>query len=217
MAKKRSRSAGVRNPVQRTLVFGLGTLAGVALILCGLAPMRQHGVDSSPLVLLGLFPALLCPIFFVYYLGRIRVFRDLRSGRTAIARWTVPAAQFRDFREAEDRIPASSVLVNFYRLPRTEPAEGVEVIFSDSGVLIGGGYFPLSPKRGRRLQSVQYHAAYPPTLEFGTLLETKVRTSSNTIATRRAAESLRVPVAMDARGQVDGVVERFEASLRQSR
>lgn len=201
MKKKRSRSAGVRNPVQRGVLFGLAALAGFALVYLGLGQMAQTGGASSPLVLLGLFPAVLCPIFCIYYLTRIRVFRDMRSGRTAIARWTVPADQFRDFRDAEDRIPAASIAINFYRPPRMVPSGGVDVIFSETGVLIGGGYFPLSPSRGRRLQSVRYNAAYPPTLEFGTLLTTTARTSSTTIATRRTAESLRVPVAMDARGR----------------
>lgn len=211
--RKRSQSAGVRNPVQRTIVFGLGMAVGVALVLLGVADMRRTGAAGSPLVALGIFPALLCPIFFVYYLTRIRAFRELRSGRGAIARWTVPAGQFRDFCREEQRIPAGSIMLNFYRPPRRVPAEGVEVIFSDRGVLIGGGYFSLSATGGRRLQGVRYNAAYPPAIEFETLLSTTVRTSSMTVDTRRTAQSLRVPVAMDARMQAGGVVDRFEAII----
>lgn len=211
--KKRSQSAGVRNPVQRSIVFGLGMAVGLALVLLGVADMRRTGATGSPLLMLGLFPALLCLIFFVYYLTRIRVFRELRSGRGAIARWTVPAGEFHDFCREEQGIPAGSVLVNFYRPPRRVPAEGVEVIFSDRGVLIGGGYFPLSATGGRRLQGVRYNAAYPPTIEFSTLLSTTVRTSSTTVATRRSAQPLRVPVAMDARRQAGTVVDRFEAII----
>lgn len=211
--KKRSRSAGIRNPVQRSILFGLGMAAGIALVLLGVADMRRTGATGSPLLMLGLFPALLCPIFFVYYLTRIRAFRELRSGRGAIARWTVPAEQFRDFCQEEQRIPAGSITVNFYRPPQGVPAEGVEVIFSDRGVLIGGGYFPLSANGGRRLQGVRYNAAYPPTIEFDTLLSTTVRTSSVTVATRRNAQSLRVPVAMGARMQAGAVVDRFDAII----
>lgn len=211
--KKRSQSAGVRNPVQRSIVFGLGMAAGIALVLLGVADMRRTGATGSPLLMLGLFPALLCPIFFVYYLTRIRVFRELRSGRGAIARWTVPAGEFHDFCREEQAIPAGSILVNFYRPPRRVPEAGVEVIFSERGVLIGGGYFPLSASGGRRLQGVRYNAAYPPTIEFSTLLSTTVRTSSSTVATRRTAQPLRVPVAMDARRQAGAVVDRFAAII----
>lgn len=209
---KRSRSAGVRDPVRRTVLFGLGMVVGIALVLLGIADMRSTGA-GSPLVVLGLFPALLCPIFLVYYLTRIQVFRGLRSGRDAIARWTLPPGQFLDFCREEQRIPAHSVLVNVYRPPRAVPEEGVEVIFSRRGVLIGGGYFPLSASGGRRLQGVRYNAAYPPSIQFDTLLSTSVRTSSVTVATRRTAQPLRVPVALDARSQAGEVVDQFEAII----
>jgi hypothetical protein len=211
---KRSTSRGVRNPVQRSVLYGLGLFAGIALVLLGIVDMRQSGRGNSWMLMLGLFPALLCPIFLVYYLSRIRVFADLRSGRTAIARWTVPAAQFAEFCAEQRRIPARSVMVNFYKPPRNAPAKGIDVIFSDRDVLIGDGYFPLSPTGKRRLEGVRYNAAYPPTIEFGLVLETAVRTSPATIGHLRSVQTLRVPVAMDARNQVDRVVEAFEARLR---
>ena len=205
--KTRPRSSGVRNPAALAVIHGICMAAGFALIL-----MRAKG-GGAWMLTVGIFPALLCPIFFVYYLSRIKVFGDMRSGRTAIARWTVPAAQFREFCEEEDRVPAGSITVNFYRPPREVPAEGVEVIFSDSGVLIGGGYFPLSPTGGRRLQRVTYSAAYPPAIEFDMLLTTSVQTSSSTIASRRALQSLRVPVAMASRKQAGDVVQCYDAIL----
>lgn len=213
MKRKRARSRGVRNPARNAVLFGLLTVASIALILLGMADLRQAGRTGSPLVMLGIFPAILCPIVCVYYLSKIRVFRDLRSGRSAIARWTLPPADFDRFREAEQRIPPGSILTNFYQPPRTTPAEGVEVIISDAGVLIGGGYFPLSTTRGRRLQSVRYVASDPPSIEFGTVLQTAVRTSSATTDTVRTAESLRVPVSIDARKQAGEVVHRYQAIL----
>lgn len=120
-------------------------------------------------------------------------------------------------REQEQRIPADSIAVNFYRPPRTVPAEGVEVIFSGGGVLIGDGWFPLSPSSGRRLQCVKYNPAYPSAIEFDLLLKTSVRTSSGTIGIRRSMQSLRVPVAMEARHQAGEVVGRYEAILAQAR
>lgn len=213
MKRKRARSGGVRNPVRNAVLFGLITLASIGLIALGVADMRESGRTGSPLLMLGLFPALLCPIVFVHYLSKIRVFRDMRSGRTAIARWTVPAEQFNRFCEEEQRVPAGSITTNFYKPPKATPAGGVEVIFSDDGVLIGGGYFPLSTTGGRRLKSVRYVASNPPSIEFRTVMNTMVRTSSATTSTYRTAEALRVPVSTDAAQQAGEVVRRYQAIL----
>jgi hypothetical protein len=213
MKRKRARSGGVRNPVRNAALFGLITLASIVMVLLGVVDTRETGRTGSPLVVLGMFPALLCPIFFFHYLSKIRVFREMRSGRTAIARWTLPADQFNRFREEEQRIPARSIMTNFYQPPSATPAAGVEVIFSDEGVLIGGGYFPLSVTRGRRLQSVRYIASDPPSIEFGTVLTTAVRTSSVTAETVGTAESLRVPVSSDATMQAGEVVRRYQALI----
>jgi hypothetical protein len=101
-------------------------------------------------------------------------------------------------------------MTNFYKPPETIPAEGVEVIFSDDGVLIGGGYFPLSITGGRRLQSVGYIASNPPSIEFAMVMTTIVRTSSATTNTYRTAEKLRVPVAIHATKQAGDVVRRYQ-------
>ena len=213
MSKRRARSRGIRHPARNAVVFALAALAGIALVWVGVVDMRETGRTGSPWLALGLFPALLCPIAFAHYLRMIPVFRDLQGGRNAIARWTVPADEFDRFREEQQRIPAASILVNFYRPPEETPANGVEVVFSDRGVLIGGGYFPLSPTGKRRLQSVTYVASDPPTIEFGMAMTTMVRTSSLTYEGQRTAEYLRVPVALDARRQAGEVVDRFQSAI----
>jgi hypothetical protein len=210
MKRKRARSRGVRNPARNAFLFGLVSIASIALVVLGFAEADHTG---SPLVMLGIFPALLCPIFFFHYLRNIRVFRDMRSGQSAIARWTVPAEQFSRFCEVERRIPARSIMANFYKPPDATPVGGVEVIFAGDGVLIGDGYFPLSTTGGRRLQSVRYIASDPPSIEFGTVMKTMVRTSSATIETFPTAETLRVPVAADAASQAGEVVRRYQANI----
>jgi hypothetical protein len=137
----------------------------------------------------------------------------MESGRSAIARWTLPVEQFNVFCEEEQHIPAGSITTNFYKPPQTIPAEGLEVIFSDDGVLIGGGYFPLSTTGGRRLQSVRYITSNPPSIEFGMVMNTMVRTSTATTRTYRTAETLRVPVATDATEQAGKVVHQYEAII----
>ncbi len=195
------------------MLFGLITVVSFVLVLMGAADMRETQRTGSPLLALGLLPALLCPIFFVYYLSKIRVFRDMQSGRKAIARWTLPAELFSRFAEEERRIPAKSIMTNFYKPPKTTPAGGVEVIFSEDGVLIGGGYFPLSTTGGRRLQSVRYIASDPPSIEFGTVMNASAQTSSATINSYRLSESLRVPVSPDARREAGEVVHRYQAII----
>lgn len=213
MSRKRARSRGIRHPARNAVVFGLAALAGIALVWMGAVDMRETGRTGSPWLALGLLPALLCPIAFVHYFRMIPVFRDLHDGRSAIARWTVPADEFDRFREAQQRIPAASILVNFYRPPKRTPAGGVEVVFSDRGVLIGGSYFPLSPTGKRRLHSVTYVTSDPPTIEFGMVMTSMVRTSSLTYEGQRTADHLRVPVAADARGQAGEVVDRFQSAI----
>ncbi len=202
----------MRNPMRNAVLFGLISIASIVLIALGVADMRETGRTGSPLLMLGLFPALLCPIFFIHYLRKIRVFRDMHSGRSAIARWTLPTEQFNRFCEEEQRIPAAS-MTNFYKPPKATPAGGLEVIFSDDGVLIGGSYFPLSTTGGRRLKSVRYIASNPPSIEFGTVMNTMARTSSATTNTLRTAEALRVPVSTDAAKQAVEVVHRYQAII----
>ena len=86
-------------------------------------------------------------------------------------------------------------------------------MFSDSGVLIGDGYFPLSTTGGRRVHRVHTMNSGSPMIEFGMIRETRARTSSATTAAVRSAYTLRVPVATDATMLADGVVRRFELAI----
>lgn len=210
--KKRSRSSGVRHPGRKAVLFAISTLLALALVAVGIDDMRAPGSTGSLWLTLGVLPALLCPLLFLYYASRVLVFRDLRSGRTAIARWTVPADEFADFRAHEAGIGKGSVDVNFYRLPAKVPDAGIEVIFSDRGVLVDGGWFPLSFTGGRRVLAIDYQAD-PPAIAFTTRLTTVAQTSSMTYATRHTVSMLRVPVARAARGQVDVLINRFRAQL----
>ena len=212
MARKRSWSRGIR-PVRQAWLCGLILIASLLLVAKGVAHMRETGRSASPYLMLGLFPALLSPIGLGYYLLTIPVVRALRRGTSAIARWTVSADEFRRFGEAEARVGAETRTSNFFRPPDTIPEEGVEVIFSDDGVLIGDGYFPLSVTRGRRVTRVRFIASNPPMIEFGTILETRASTSSATTKAVRTAETLRVPVATGAAIAAEQVVRRFDVAI----
>ena len=210
--RKRSRSGGVRNPGRKAAVCALVFAGSVALILLDVAGMRETGRPSSPLMLASI-PALLSPVFFIRYLGMSRVVRDMRNGQRMIARWVVPAAQFSRFCENDRRIPPGSIMTNFYRPPRKVPVEGVDVIFAPDGVLIGGGYFPLSVTGGRRLQAVRTVASDPPTIEFETVMNAMTGNSRGTVDTRSLLETLRIPATQDAAGQVGVVLRHYRAAL----
>lgn len=212
MAVKRSRSRGIR-PVRDAWLWGLTAIVGIMLVLIGVADAREADGSSSPYLMVGLFPALLAPMAFVYHVRKIFVVRDMRRGTTAIARWTVSADEYRLFCEADARFGAETFTVNFYEPLRTIPTDGVEVIFASDGVLIGNGYFPLSTTRGRRVHRVRTIYSTPPMLEFGTILETRASTSSVTSAPVRTSETLRVPIASDAARAADNVLRQFSIAI----
>ena len=60
---------------------------------------------------------------------------------------------------------------------------------------------------------MRYIASNPPSIEFGTVINTMVRTSSATINSYRTAEALRVPVSTDATKQAGEVVHRYQAII----
>lgn len=213
MMARRSRSRGIRQPVRNAVLCSLLTGVGIALVVLGVLDMRATGNTGSPLLALGLLPALLAPIALIHALMHVKVFRDLRSGRTVTARWTVSADEFKRFCEADRRNPAGSVMTNFYKPPPSIPADGVEVVFSDTGVMIGDGYFPLSATRGRRLEGVHEVVSDPPSIEFTTAFKGLVRTSSTTYESTRTVHLLRVPVASDAQTEAGAVVRSYQTIL----
>ncbi len=210
--RKRSRSGGVHNPGRKAAVCALIFAGSVVLILLDVAGMRETGRASSPLMLASI-PALLSPVFFIRYLGVSRVVRDMRNGQRVIARWVVPAAQFSRFCENDRRIPPGSIMTNFYRPPKKVPVEGADVIFASDGVLIGGGYFPLSVAGGRRLHAVRTVASDPPTIEFETIMNARTGNSRGTVDTSGLLETLRIPATHDAAGQVGAVLRHYRAAL----
>lgn len=210
---KRSRSRGIR-PGRNAVVSGVPSLAGIAMVVAGLIDMRVHDGDGAPWLALGLFPALLGSVAFFYYLHYAGRVRAMRRGQGLVARWTVPADEFRRFREAEARISARSVIVNYYRPPESIPEAGVEVLFSDSGVLIGDGYFPLSTTGSRRVESVRHAEAVADTLEFSIGLASSARTSSATVQSTRVLYVLRVPVAQSAGHEANAVLRHYRLKLQ---
>lgn len=209
---RRSRSPGIR-PVRGAVVSGVLGLAGIAMVAVGVIDIRVHGGSGAPWLVLGIFPALLGPLAFLVYLHYATRVRAMRRGEGLVGRWTVPADAFRRFRETESRIPARSVIVNYYRPPVSIPERGVEVLVSDTGVLIGDGYFPLPLTGGRRVESVHHAEAVPDALEFSIGMAGMARTSRATVQSTRTLYLLRVPVAEGAEAAANAVLQHYRSRL----
>jgi hypothetical protein len=97
---------------------------------------------------------------------------------------------------------------NDYKVPRRIPDEGVEVIFSEDGVLIGNAYFGLATTGVSRFTSVRMISSDPPMMEFGTALTTVTNISHVRVHHYRG--TLRVPVAIGAGVEAARVAGRFQ-------
>lgn len=207
------RNRGLGKPERNAAICGLVAVAGIIATWLGFREMSALGRETgrtSALVALGLLAAILGTAFFVNFMRAVRVFRDMRSGRTAIERWTVPADEFARYREIDGRFAARGSQ-NDYRPPRTVPPEGVEVIFADDGVLIGGRYFSLATTGISRIRTVGFIASDPPMIEFATVLTTVTNMTSVHIHHNRGR--LRVPVAAKAAMPGHRVVNRYQDIL----
>lgn len=89
------------------MVSGVLGVAGISSVVAGLIDMRVHDSDGTPW-LAGHVPALLGTAAFFRYLRCAGRVQGLRRGEGLVARWTVPADEFRRFCEAEARTPVRS-------------------------------------------------------------------------------------------------------------
>ena len=191
------RNRGLRNPRRSAIAFGLIAAAGAASVLLGIREMIAAGEEtrlSVPLIGLGLFAAILGTALFGSFLWASRIVAAMRSGRTAIARWTVPADQFARFRESDRRF-AEHGHDNDYRAPRVIDPAGVEVIFAEDAVLIGDTYFPLSTTGMSRILGARVISGDPPMIEFHTILSWISNVRGITVS--KSFGKLRVPIAAD--------------------
>lgn len=204
------RNGGVRRPGRNALICGAVVLGGIVAVGLGWYEMTTLGHEtgrSAASISLGLLAAILGTALFANFLWAARIVRAMRSGRTAIARWTVPAEQLQRYREIDGRFTEREV-ENDYRLPRTIPEDGLEVIFSEDGVLIGDSYFGLATTGMTRFQRVGYVASDPPMIEFGTAMTVPRNPGRFTLQTVRG--TLRVPVSREAAQQADKIVRQYQ-------
>ena len=203
------RNRGLTNPARNMAICGVAGVVGVIAVTWGALKMHALGHETgatAAAIALGLFGGILGIAFFFNFWRAVRIFRDMRSGRTAIARWTLPPHEFDRFREIDRRF-AEREEDNDYQAPRQTPPEGVEVIFSDDGVLVGGAFFSLATTGISRFSGVRWIASDPPMIKFGTVVT--AATNLSVVRVHNTHGTLRVPVASAAAQQGDHVARRF--------
>lgn len=203
------RNRGVRRPGRSVLICAALAIGGAAAVVCGNVVRNATG-DETPWsgfpISVGMLVALLGLIMLPNFLWGMRVFGAMGRDEGVIARWTVAAPGFDRFRETERRLEKTE-RGNDYRLPARTPPQGVEVIFSGDGVLIGDTYFGLSTTGVSRYTSVRIREANPPLIEFGTMLTSVVRTPQGSIMRNRGV--LRVPTAPTASLEAARVLRHY--------
>jgi len=190
-------------------------VAGVVLsalsILWGVAEMDALGHETTASGLkigIAIPVGVICFFMFFNFLWGYRLIAAMRRGEKVIGRWTVIPEEAEAFR-ADDKRRGDAGYDNDYKLPKKIPPGGIEVIFTDSAVLVGGAYFGLVTTGMFKFEGVQMLPDNPLALEFGTVMTTFA--GGNSVRVYRATGLLRVPVSRAGRDEAVKVLGHFSA------
>jgi hypothetical protein len=205
-------SAGIRNP-KRSVLIALGlTLLAVCAVGWGLFEMDRRGAETpatAAAVGVGLLVAVLGFFLTINFVWAVRLVGAMRRGEGVIARWTVPPAQFDDFRTNEAAHKTAG-RANDYKAPRKTPPGGVEIVFTASAVLIGDTFFGLARDGIARFTAARVVSGNPPCLAFSTAM-TVGRTGASGARFETVAGELRVPIARTSQAEARAVLDHFRA------
>jgi len=199
----------MRNPLRKACYFLIAGLAGAALVWFGAVREERIGEDWTAIVpiLLGLTVAPFAFLFMVQALFAALGKARLLAGHRALARWHVYPAEWEQFRALDARRSGGdSALVNDLWVRKAVPAESVEVIVGETGLLVDGSYHGLRPGGLPELREVRWLDGPPTCLEFS-LVYPRSR-YGGTVPT-----TLRVPVPAGSRGAAQRVVDHFRPRL----
>ncbi len=207
-------SRGAKNPGRSALACLAVAMGSAVMIWTGVRDMTALGHETGSTAVrvgAGLFLLILSTIFSLNFLWGHRIVENLRSGRTRYSSWVVTPTDYDRFRQIDGHF-ANREESNDYRSLKAVPDEGVEVVFSRDGVLIGDRYFGLASTGLNRFDKAAMIRSDPPMLEFG--MVTTSATNISTLRFFRIHSVLRVPVASDAAIQAEKVAGHFQAVLR---
>lgn len=207
-------SAGVTRPDRSVLIAAGVTVGSATALAWGALTMIAEGGEppgTSIAVAVGIIGVVFGPLLLINFLWAVRIVGRLRRGEGVIARWTVSPETFERFREDEARRKDANG-PNDWRLPKTTPSAGVEVIFSEDGVLVGETFFGLASSGLAHIHGFETIPDSPLALRFATALTTgQWRSSGSQIVTQFG--ELRIPVATGANEELARVVEHFRLVL----
>jgi hypothetical protein len=185
-------------------------LGGALSIWSGASEMNTLGYETTWTAVKIAFGILACTfgsLFIFNFIWGMRVIGALKRGEGVIARWTVPPAAFDQFREG-DRTLKGTAEDNDYKVPKVTPPEGVEILFSADGVLVGDTFFGLATTGLGRFRAVRLRPSAPASLEFATIFTTAVAEPHARIYNTPGV--LRVPISDAAKDEVAKVLRHFE-------
>lgn len=202
-------SGAFRNPVKARNICIAIAAAGAALFAI---PFPSSSLPFAQMLMSNLYGPMLALGFIAWVLGGVIAgllhFRDCRRYKAFMkgmqARWTVSAADWRDF-QAFDRARGArpDVAFNFLSIPRQVPDAGMEIMAGERGVVIGGELFPFSVMAtGGKIQPVWLEGP-PPCLEIWCVFQTNGSSGACT---------LRFPVDPAARPALEKLCARWTAA-----
>jgi hypothetical protein len=204
-------SAGLSNPRRSVKICIAMLIIGIGGILWGVFEMnRRGGAETGGTAIAiggGLLLTILGFLFLFNFIWAVRLTSAMQRGENVIGRWTVPQQTLEEFRTDEAERKKTGRL-NDWKVPRKIPANGIEVIFSPSAVMIGDNFFGLSKSGMARFNWVQTVPGNPLSIGFGMVMTTGRATSSGATLTTQRSE-LRIPVARGASAEASKVLEHY--------
>lgn len=205
------RNRGLSNPGLNMGICVAGVVLSALSILWGVAEMDALGHETTASGLkigIAIPVGVICFFMFFNFLWGYRLIAAMRRGEKVIGRWTVTPEEAEAFR-ADDKRRGDAGYDNDYKLPKKIPPGGLEVIFTDNAVLVGGTYFGLVTTGMFKFEGVQMLPDNPLALEFGTVMTTLA--GGNSVRVYRATGLLRVPVSRAGRDEAVKVLGHFSA------
>jgi hypothetical protein len=204
-------STRLRKPKRAALAWLAVAVAGWMSVGWGAFEMHRLGHETgatAAAIGVGFPVAVIATGMLFLAIRTIRIVAALDRGEGVIARWTVSPDDFAEF-VADDsaRNALGGGYRNDWKVPRTIPAQGMEIVFGADGVCVGGRYFGLVNTGMLKFDGVQMLPSNPLALEFGTVATTI--SYVNTLRTHRRRGVLRIPVARLARAEAIRVLDHF--------
>jgi hypothetical protein len=204
-------SARVRKPRLMAAVWLAVALAGWVSVAWGTFEMhrldRETGATAAAIGV-GFPVAVIATGMLFLAIRTIRIVAALDRGEGVIARWIVPPDDFAEFAaDNAARNALGGAYRNDWKVPRTIPPQGIEIVFGADGVFVGNSYFGLVNTGMLKFEGVQMLPGNPLALEFGTVATTISHGTS--VRVNRTRGALRIPVSRLARAGAIRVLDHF--------